>query len=297
MRTVFAISFALLVLSGCAAVEERRYPGPVQVSPPAMSPGTIVDLKTGKRLTFDELIHALEKVRVVYVGEVHARAADHEVQRRVISGLWERGRNVGVGLEMLPRSVQDPLDRWVRGTIEETAFLEALDWGNNWGIPFSAYRPVFELAREKSLPMRALNAPPAIVRKVSRNGLDALTDEERAAIARHFFMDDAAHRAYIQKEYEAHVPGGIRDFTSFYEAQLVWDETMAESVAVWLVQEPLDHVVVLAGKGHVNLRFGIPERVRRRLEHRYAIVVPVALNEAPDQITVETGDFLVVTEP
>ncbi len=70
---------------------------------------------------------------------------------------------------------------------------------------------------------------------------------------------------------------------------------MAESLAVWLVQEPLDPVVVLAGKGHVNQRFGIPERVRRRVEHKYAVVVPAAVDETPEEVTSDVGDYLVVT--
>lgn len=297
MRVILTLSLMILAFAGCAGPEARLPQRPFQGEAPRLSPETIVDLHTGRALSFDELMGALEKVRVVYVGEVHDRAADHEVQRRIIQRLWERGRRIGVGLEMLPHTAQEVLDRWGDTDMEEAAFLEAVDWEGNWGFPFSLYRPIFALAREKRLPMRALNAPANIVRKVSRQGLSSLGVEERGAIARHFFMDDAAHREYIQKEYATHVSGGIRDFTSFYEAQLVWDETMAEKVAVWLVQEPLDHVVVLAGKGHVNQRFGIPERVRRRIEHRYAIVVPVAVNEAPEQVTAEVGDFLVVTAP
>ncbi len=242
------------------------------------------------------MLHALERVRIVYVGEVHTRMADHTVQLQIIQGLWERGRKIGVGLEMLPRSAQEALDRWSRGELEEATLLEAVGWEDHWGFPFSLYRPIFTFGREKALPMRALNAPPTVVRKVSRQGMEALDDSERRHIARHFFMDDAAHRAYVREEFNAHVPGGIRDFETFYQAQLVWDETMAETLAVWLVQDPLDHVVVLAGKGHVNQRFGIPERVRRRIDHRYAVVVPVTPDEAAQEISSDVGDFLVVTE-
>lgn len=286
---------ALSMLCGCAAVERPEAVGSGRLWRLPFQPGDIVDLHTGQNLSFEELISALEKVRLVYVGEVHARMADHEVQHKVIQGLSERGKKIGIGLEMLPRTEQSALDLWVLGALEEGAFLEAAGWEQHWGFPFDGYRPVFTLAREKNLPMRALNAPPTVVRKVSRQGLDSLSEEERRSIARHFFMDDAAHRAYIQEEFKMHMPGGIRDFETFYQAQLVWDETMAESLAVWMVQEPLDQVVVLAGKGHVNQRFGIPERVRRRLEHRYAVVVPVATDEAPEAVTSDVGDYLVVT--
>ncbi|WP_448384603.1 ChaN family lipoprotein [Desulfosoma sp.] len=285
----------LAALYGCAALERPESAVSDRVFPRVLQAGDVLDLHTGTKLSFEELIRALETVRIVYVGEVHAREADHEVQQRIVEGLWKAGKRIGIGVEMLPRTVQAPLDLWVRGTVDEAEFLEAVGWERHWGFPFEAYRPVFVFAREKNIPMRALNAPPAVARKVAHHGLEALAEEERRQIARHFFMDDAAHRAYIQEEFKAHVPGGIKDFETFYQAQLVWDETMAESLAVWLVQEPLDQVVVLAGKAHVNQRFGIPERVRRRLEHRYAVVVPAAVNEAPEQVTAEVGDYLVVT--
>lgn len=284
-----------LALSGCAALERPGSWAPARFPRASLQPGDVVDLRTGKKLSFEDLIRALEGIRVVYVGEVHSRAGDHEVQYRVVEGLWKQSGKIGIGLEMLPRTEQESLDRWVNGTLEEGAFLQAASWERNWGFPFDVYRPVFALARQQRIPMRALNAPPEIVRKVSREGLDALSDEERRQIALHFFMDDAAHRAFIQEEFRAHVPGGIKDFETFYQAQLVWDETMAETLAVWLVQEPLNHVVVLAGKGHVNQRFGIPERVRRRIEHRYAVVVPTGVDEAPEEVTSDVGDYLVVT--
>lgn len=287
---------AFMMLCGCAALEKPESASSARSSRPSLRPGDIFDLHTGERLSFEELMRALEAVRVVYVGEVHARAADHEVQRRIVEGLWQRGGKIGIGLEMIPRTAQSALDRWVCGTLDEKAFLEEAAWEANWGFPFSGYRPVFVFARENNLPMRALNAPPSVVRKVSRHGLDSLGDEDRRHIARHFFMDDTAHRAYIQQEFNAHVSGGIKDFEAFYQAQLVWEETMAESLALWMVEEPLNHVVVLAGKGHVNQRFGIPERVRRRLEHRYAVVVPAAADEAPEEVTAYVGDYLVVTD-
>ncbi|MEJ5348018.1 MAG: ChaN family lipoprotein [Desulfosoma sp.] len=287
-----SVSFGLW---GCAGLEKSREGAFVHVLPFKPEIHDIVNLHTGKKISFEELLSELEKMRVIYVGEVHARASDHEIQRRIVEGLWERGKNIGVGVEMLPRSTQGDLDRWVEGNLDETSFLNAVLWEDNWGFPFALYRPVFALAREKSIPMRALNAPPAVVRKVSRQGLASLNAEERRSIAGHFYLDDEVYRSYVEKEFKAHVPGSIRDLQAFYEAQLVWDETMAETIAMWLVQEPFRQVVVLAGKGHVNQRFGIPERVRRRVEHRYAVVIPVAINEEPDQVTAEVADFLVVT--
>ena len=57
----------------------------------------------------------------------------------------------------------------------------------------------------------------------------------------------------------------------FMQVQLTWDETMAESVARYMQQNPSSHVVVLAGRGHVH-KAGIPSRVTRRVGGRSLII-------------------------
>ncbi len=54
------------------------------------------------------------------------------------------------------------------------------------------------------------------------------------------------------------------DFQRFVEVQLTWDETMAQQVAEYLKTNPAGRMLVLAGKGHVAGRSGIPNRVTRR---------------------------------
>ena len=53
-------------------------------------------------------------------------------------------------------------------------------------------------------------------------------------------------------------------FERFVEVQLTWDETMAQHIANYLDENPGGRMLVLAGKGHVGGRSGIPNRVTRR---------------------------------
>lgn len=62
---------------------------------------------------------------------------------------------------------------------------------------------------------------------------------------------------YIEKIFEYHKKLGREDFQSFYEAQAVWEDTMAESVANFSCKGPM---VVLAGNSHIIYKFGIPDR-------------------------------------
>jgi uncharacterized iron-regulated protein len=49
---------------------------------------------------------------------------------------------------------------------------------------------------------------------------------------------------------------------------VLWDETMAETIAKYLKNHPKSQVIVLVGKGHIIYNYGIPSRVERRLSDR-----------------------------
>ena len=75
-----------------------------------------------------------------------------------------------------------------------------------------------------------MNAPREVVNKIARQGLAGLTPEERSRVAETFDSTNQEHRKYVLEEYERHVKGSIKDFETFYEAQLAWEETMAETL-------------------------------------------------------------------
>jgi uncharacterized iron-regulated protein len=285
----------LLALQGCGALSIRSHvPSPTPGE--AYKVGEVVELATGERITFQEMIRDLEAARVVYVGETHVSRADHALQLKVARALLERHPQLAIGVEMVPRTLQPVLDRWVKGLLSEEDLLEELAWEETWGHDFALYRPLFQLTRDHRLPMVALNAPGDLVRKVARDGLAGLDARERSQLAVRFLDDDPRHRAFVEEEFRSHAHGGFENFQHFYEAQLAWDETMAETLAQWLRDHADFQVLVLAGKGHVNYRFGVPERTKRRLEHRYAIVVPMPVHDTALQVSPEIGDYLVVTE-
>jgi uncharacterized iron-regulated protein len=64
------------------------------------------------------------------------------------------------------------------------------------------------------------------------------------------------------------------------QAQVLWDETMAEKIAQFVKANPDYQVVVLAGKGHIIYGYGIPSRVERRLGVGNVKVRSVLLNSS-----------------
>jgi len=81
-------------------------------------------------------------------------------------------------------------------------------------------------------------------------------------------------------------------FENFVEAQLIWDESMAERAARYLEAHPGRHLVVLAGDGHVT-RSGIPARFGRRS----GVEAVNLLQGEPKDFSPEDADYVLVSEP
>jgi aminopeptidase N len=118
-----------------------------------------------------------------------------------------------------------------------------------------------------------------LVSKVANQGLDQLTQEEKSRIPVEMALDDEAYKERLRLVFEMHkreLPGGEAPqvFEHFYQAQVLWDETMAETIASFLTNRPDFHLVVLAGNGHLAYGSGIPKRAYRRIAKDYVIILP-----------------------
>ena len=68
----------------------------------------------------------------------------------------------------------------------------------------------------------------------------------------------------------------VKELEKPYRMLLLWEETMAQTVAEFL-RDPMNKnkkLVVLAGGFHVQYGFGIPKRAYRRIPHNYSIILP-----------------------
>ncbi|MDH3493678.1 MAG: ChaN family lipoprotein, partial [Acidobacteriota bacterium] len=128
---------------------------------------TVFDAK-GKPASIKDIVKRLEKVDVLFLGESHDDSVGHRVQYSIFKqAIKKHGarRTVALSLEMFERDVQATLDEYLTGLISEKQFLDA---ARPWGNYKTDYRPLVELAREKSLAVIAANAPRRYVNMVSR---------------------------------------------------------------------------------------------------------------------------------
>ena len=108
---------------------------------------------------------------------------------------------------------------------------------------------------------------------VAKVGIAGLSEEQARELPREREPADGAYRARLRAPFEAHGATKPGDFDHFVEAQLVWDEGMAEGAAAYLNANPARGLVILAGSGHVVFDSGIPKRLERRAHATYVTVI------------------------
>ncbi len=247
----------------------------------------------------DDLFSDLSQSVIVYAGEQHNLPLHHRVQASVLKGMHARGGGLVVGLEMIDVTQQGKLDDYLSGALSEDEF--AAFWNKAWGYDFKIYRPILEYARANAIPLRALNAPSAIIRTISRKGIAALTPEERAILPATIHpIKDERYLKYVKASLGGHGPVPPDQMKRMLVAMQAWNETMGVS-ALKAVEEH-GRLLVIAGSGHMLYRAGIAESVRRRSAVSQKILLPYGeegktLDELlrelqkPDSADIELADY------
>ncbi len=233
--------------------------------------------RDGRHVPAAEALAALAEARIVFVGERHDDPQHHAMQIELLAALYRQDPSLVIGMEMFQRLKQPALDRYLAGAIDLDGLVEEAEYERRWGWSIAFYAPILKFAKAHGIPVRALNAASELTRKVAREGLGALTPEERAGVPE-LDLGNAAHRARVAAAFEGHPPGAI-DFERFYTAQVIWDETMAEETVRALAATGARRAVVFAGLGHVGAGQGIPRCTARRGVGPHAVVMPVRLDD------------------
>ncbi len=218
------------------------------------SPAVGWSIPGGEPIDGDQLLDHIAGRSVVLLGERHDAAEHHRWQLETLRALHRRRPDIVLALEMFPRRVQDALDAWVRGELDEEAFLERSDWANVWRFDPDLYLDIFRYARDHAIPMRAINVESSFTRAVGRNGFDAVPPEQREGVSRPAEPGERYTR-WLRMVHRLHHPtgqrGGRRAQRHFIEAQLVWDRAMAQGLRDAATDHPGALVVALIGSGHL----------------------------------------------
>ncbi len=287
-RSSSGVALAVALLSGCgrSALDQPigydlegphgEKPAPVAAAHEAVpedavarAAGALTALRLSDETELEPLAlsNELLKSDAICVGEEHGSAAQHFAELQLLSELAERapslGLELGLGLEMWAKQKQAVLSTFGRGKMSEQEFLKESGYETSWGFPFAYYRPLLEKARAKGLPLVALNAPQELTERIAEEGLDSLDPAEKRALPS-LDLDNAEHYADFKARMKRHPGVDAGNIRHYYAAQVVWDETMADTAARWLeLHAPMRRLMIVAGQAHCQ-HSAIPERLERR---------------------------------
>jgi uncharacterized iron-regulated protein len=213
-------------------------------------------------------------------------------QLKFIKRLHEAGHKLAVGMEMFQRPSQKAVNRYLEGHIDESKFLIESEYFDKWGYTYNLYKPIIDYLKKNNIPLIALNINGEVSRKVGREGLVSLTDEEKRSLPREMNFSDKKYRKDLREIFEFHENEvQLKKFNFFLQAQVVWDETMAETAHRFLLKNPEYKMVILAGNGHLRYKYGIPNRLYRRNKKAFIVILQ------DEKIEDGIADYVLFTTP
>ena len=291
-------------LGGCAT-----QPGPsLQTRLPDLTSFMLVRTDAGahapQAMSVDQAADVLATYDVVFIGESHRHPGNHLAEMELFRAIHARAPMLSLAMEQFERDVQPVVDDYLAGKIGETPFMEKSRAWNNYT---TSYRPLIEYAKEHKLPVIAANAPEDVVRCVGKEGeafFARMKPEQRgwAAAELHtqdgpykdkfmgFVSHDAGHGGDSDKDKPKEKKPPSESAIRSFAAQVTRDDTMAESIARHVQNNPGRKVVQINGSFHSDSFLGTVERLQLRMPQLKIAVVSPAQPENPARPQVADED-------
>ncbi len=218
---------------------------------------------------------------IVLLGEIHFQKEVQSAQLEILKELHNLYLKVSVGWEFIDYTQQKILDDWKNKLIDDAQLLSLLGWKDDKG--FALYKPQLQFPFPNDY-LVALNAPNALIRKVGKQSLVSLTPEENDLLPPQFQIGRASYFSRFQNAMsslppEAHGPKTPAEMEMSFQAQSVWDDTMAWKASEFISAFSDQVLVVLTGVFHVNYGGGFPDRLRNRTTHPVHTLVFIPIQD------------------
>jgi uncharacterized iron-regulated protein len=208
-------------------------------------------------MTYVEVVQRLREADLVFLGEQHDNPVHHAIRARLVSDLHRPG--LRLVFEQLPVAggqafLIPPQEGDLLPFLQRQGFREKA-----WAWPLHA--PLFAIAQTLSIPVAGGNLAPGTGRRIYAQGSAALPPEVEQALMQAPLL--AQERAALD---EALVEGHCGQLPS---AMLPMMRLIQQATDVSLVLNAYAHrpSVVIAGNGHVQKIFGMPQAARRIFPH------------------------------
>ncbi|MDH4560388.1 ChaN family lipoprotein [Pseudomonas sp. BN411] len=235
----------LLFICGLLAACQSLPPVPAWQSPEGRDSadlGVIRDLRTGERLTPEQLVDRLAVQPRVLVGEQHDNPDHHALQLWLLEALESRRDQGSLLLEMLDPEQQAKVDA-VRQGLLPADLPQSLAWQKNWD--WDLYGPIVRHALVQPYPLLAAN--------LDRSEIERIYNE-RPVLQGKLSTADAVRGPLLEQIRESHC-GMLPE--SQMPAMLAVQQQRDRRMAERLLAAP-GPAMLFAGAYHVRRDLGVP---------------------------------------
>ncbi len=283
-----SLLLALSLLAGCATTSTHRpaTEAAAEVEPPAPAEMVLVAADNSP-LIWDALVAQAAAADVIILGEQHDDLAGHRFQTALVTALLEQ-HPAAVCLEMFERNEQPLVDAYLADTIAQKTLVETTD-SKDWGAKGrwdDFYQPTVDAAKAAKAPVIAANAPRRFTRLARLEGFEGLARfsefyADQFVVPTPIAQQDYAERFKDTMRHHSAPPapkkgtkksvkstesmGGMPPLSeekleTFFQAQQVWDATMADSVL--RAQAAHGKAILLIGQFHTDHQGGTLLRMK-----------------------------------
>lgn len=295
---------ALPSLSGCSAAQAGARPATAMTTSahlPRIHDAASLGTGSARDVALTDLVRRAAESDVVLIGELHDHPVGLPWAARFFDALSEHAlassppRRPALAMEFLERDVQAAVDELCAGTLDEQSFLARTKLRSEpWQL---GHGGMVQTARRLGLPVIAANAPRAYTKRARTEGYDALRalpDEERALFALPDPLPGGRYREGFGAMMGEHEGMSAEKIASYFDAQAVWDATMADSL-VRALEAGSAPVVLVVGRFHVDHDGGVVQLLRRAKPE--ARLLAVSMIESAEELDPERAQVLVEVGP
>ncbi len=258
--------------------------------------------KTGKEIKLKNLINELDNADVIFYGEFHDNPTIHAMEYDFTVKFYKKYRNVCISMEMFERDVQPVMDEYLSSSISEEQFIAG---SRPWPNYKEDYAPIVNFAKKKNLDVVAANVPRRYAAGINKQGIefyDSIPESEKEFVAKELKVLDDEYKARFIEIMKSNMSTAMHtqstpSFDNIYAAQCLKDDTMAESLADYIMNNPGKKVVHFNGDFHSNSHLGTAQRLKILLPNLNIVVIsPQLVNE--EEVNIESrliaGDYIIM---
>lgn len=230
----------------------------------------------GQEMDSQEAAQYLKEYDVIMFGEYHDQHSIHVAENEFFRAMHEISPQLALSMEMLERDGANDFDRYLRGELTEDEMKQRVRLWDNWDTD---YRPMAEYARENGLDVISSNIPRYLAAHYAKSGtLDGVKPADRPFLPAQHVINKNEYYARFQETMSA--PGKPMKITGetldrYYGAQCLKDDTMAESIARYIENNPETKVIHYQGSFHGNYHLGVAEKLALlRPDLKIAVIAP-----------------------